>query len=42
MALANEIQHLAKLSLDALDASHDYFAFTEGIWQLVGQHITGG
>ena len=42
MALTDELRRLHADSLAALDASHNYFAHTEGVWRLVQKWIREG
>ena len=42
MALIDELRRLHADSLAALDASHNYFAHTEGVWRLVQEWIREG
>jgi hypothetical protein len=42
MVLPDEISLLSRRSLRALDAAHDYFAFTAHVWRLLQKDIYGG
>ena len=42
MALADEIEALAKRTLSALKASHDYYAYSESVWRLLPQIVDEG
>jgi hypothetical protein len=42
MALRDDIQALTARTLTALEAGHDYYAFTQRMWRLVQQVVDGG
>ena len=42
MALADDIQALESRTLSALEASHDYFTYTQNLWRLLAQTVKEG
>ena len=42
MSLADDIQALTSRTLSALEASHDYYTYTQSAWRLLPQVVKEG